>query len=267
MGNISNLANNGKKLRVAIHQPNFLPWVGYFDKVARVDTFVLFDDVQLPQGKSFCSRVKVKGRNGPQWLTVPIKKESGAGIHEIEIVRNGWHGKHVRTIEQLYGKTPYFEKFWPQIRGVFTEDWQFLADMNCALIETVSQLFGLHVKFVRSSKLKLQECSGEDRILKILGALKATTYVSGQGEGSRRYVNDGHFRDAGIDLLWQTFQHPIYPQMAEPFDSHMSIIDMLFMHGNSTSMFAVEDSAQSNLQASCRAGDTPVISNSSHRAA
>jgi hypothetical protein len=267
MGNVGTYTCESPASRVAIHQPNYLPWVGYFDKIARVDTFVLFDDVQLPQGKSFCSRVKIKGSRGPQWLTVPIKKKSGAGIHEIEIVKNGWTRKHVRTIEQVYSKAPYFEEFWPQIRGIFTEDWQLLADMNCALIETVSQLFGLRAKFVRSSEFKLRESPGEDRILEILGTLKATTYVSGQGEGSRRYVNDGHFRDAGIDLCWQTFQHPVYPQMTEPFDSHMSIIDMLLMHGNSTSMFAVEDDVQSDLQVSCRTGDTSVTSNSSHRAA
>lgn len=231
MGNVSEMANNVDELRVAIHQPNFLPWVGYFDKIARVDTFVLFDDVQLPQGKSFCSRVKIKGINGPQWLTVPVSKKSKTLINQVEIVQNGWARKHVRTIESLYGKAPYFEKFWPAIRATILEDWELLADMNCALIETITRLVGIETNLIRSSTLNSDVVSADERILSILKSTNATVYVSGEGAGSRRYVQCEGMAAEGVRLEWQDFQHPVYSQAAEPFDSHMSVLDMIFMVG------------------------------------
>lgn len=231
MGDVIEPASNATGLSVAIHQPNFLPWVGYFDKVARVDTFVLFDDVQLPQGKSFCSRVKIKGCNGPQWLTVPIKKASGALIRDVEVVQNGWPRKHVRTIEQVYGKAPHFEEFWPQIREAISEDWALLADMNCAIIETISRLGGIETTFVRSSSFGLGSVSADERILAILKWTNAAVYVSGEGAGSKRYVQSEEMESEGIRLVWQDFQHPVYLQLADPFDSHMSVLDALFMTG------------------------------------
>ena len=231
MGDVSEVPDNVAEVSVAIHQPNFLPWVGYFDKVARVDTFVLFDDVQLPQGKSFCSRVKIKGSNGPQWLTVPVSKKSKAQINQVAIVQNGWARKHVRTIEQVYGKAPYFEKFWPGIRATISEDWVLLADMNCALIETISRLGGIETNFVRSSSFDSAPVSADERILSILKSTNAAVYVSGEGAGSRRYVQSEEIAAEGVRLVWQEFQHPVYPQLAEPFDSHMSVLDMMFMTG------------------------------------
>ncbi|MGZ0172119.1 MAG: WbqC family protein [Planctomycetales bacterium] len=232
MGNVSEMAGNVAELSVAIHQPNFLPWVGYFDKIARVDTFVLFDDVQLPQGKSFCSRVKIKGSNGPQWLTVPVSKKSKALINQVEIVQNGWARKHTRTIESLYGKAPYFAKFWPAIRATISEDWVLLADMNCALIETISRLVGIETNFVRSSTFDSDPVSADERILSILKSTNAAVYVSGEGAGSRRYVQCEEMAAEGVRLAWQDFQHPVYSQLAEPFDSHMSVLDMMFMAGS-----------------------------------
>ena len=231
MGDVIEPASNATELSVAIHQPNFLPWVGYFDKVGRVDTFVLFDDVQLPQGKSYCSRVKIKGSNGPQWLTVPVKKSSGALILEVEVVNNGWARKHVRTIEQVYGKAPYFEKFWPQIRHVISQDWALLADLNCALIETISRLVGIETAFVRSSSFDHGAVSADERILEILKSTNASKYVSGEGAGSKRYVQGEEMEAAGVLLEWQEFRHPVYSQLADPFDSHMSVLDMMFMTG------------------------------------
>jgi hypothetical protein len=231
MGDVAMVENNKSERTVAIHQPNFLPWVGYFDKIARVDTFVLFDDVQLPQGKSFCSRVKIKGGNGPQWLTVPVSKKSKALINEVAIVQNGWSRKHARTIESLYGKAPYFDEFWPAIRNSLMEDWEFLADMNCSLIETISRLGGIEAKFIRSSSFDLGAVSADERILSILRETNADIYISGEGEGSKRYIQSQEMEAENIQLVWQDFQHPVYPQLSAPFDSHMSVLDMLFLTG------------------------------------
>jgi hypothetical protein len=232
MGNVDTFTRENPTARVAIHQPNYLPWVGYFDKVARVDTFVLFDDVQLPQGKSFCSRVKIKGANGPQWLTVPVAKKSKALINEVEIVQNGWARKHTRTIESLYGKAPYFEKFWPAIKTTISEDWRLLADLNCAVIETIARLGDIETSFVRSSSLDATSVSADERIMSILKTTNTATYVSGEGVGSKRYVQSKEMDANGIQLVWQDFQHPVYPQLTEPFDSHISVLDMMFMTGS-----------------------------------
>jgi hypothetical protein len=231
MGDVDVVETRHSNWAVAIHQPNFLPWVGYFDKISRVDTFVLFDDVQLPQGKSFCSRVKIKGANGPQWLTVPVAKKSKALINEVGIVQSGWSRKHIKTVESLYSKTRHFEEFWPTIRDTLAKDWEFLADMNCALIETIARIGGLSTNFVRSSSLDLGDVSADDRILAILKMTNAGIYVSGEGAGSKRYVQSKEMEAQGVELVWQDFEHPVYRQLAEPFDSHMSVLDMLFLTG------------------------------------
>ncbi|MCG8653862.1 MAG: WbqC family protein [Pirellulales bacterium] len=231
MGDVSSPLSRPETLRVAIHQPNYLPWIGYFDKIAQVDLFVLFDDVQMPQGKSFCSRVKIKGPQGGQWLTVPVQKRSGGLINEITFASANWAQKHVRTIELLYGKAPYFEQFWPPLREVLLEERTHLADLNCALIEKIASQLKLTTRFVRSSQLPLAPVDADQRILAILDHLGAAVYVSGEGSGSMRYVDQSVFEQRGITLRWQNFSHPEYPQLHGTFESHLSILDLLWMTG------------------------------------
>lgn len=214
--------------RVAIHQPNYLPWIGYFHKIALVDEFVFLDDIQLPLGKSFCSRVKVLGTNGPTWLTVPVEKGEDVLIKDARIVDGRWKQKHMRTIELSYKKSPNFARCWSALAPLIEEAGDSLADLNIALIERVSGLLGLSVKFMRSSSLHLDGIGGDEKILELLKILGAATYVTGEGAGSKRYVNRETFDKTGITLELQGFVHPVYDQRTGNFEPFLSIIDFLF---------------------------------------
>lgn len=217
--------------RVAIHQPNYLPWIGFFHKVARVDEFVFFDDVQLPQGKSFCSRVKIMGSNGSQWLTVPTAKGSDVLIKDARVVEDGWRRKHLKTLEVSYRKTPHFQSWWPVVSARIEQSGDSLADLNISLITALSEVIGLKTRFRRASELRLGPVSAEDHIYRILQAVEADVYVSGEGAGSRRYIDEAQIRGMGMQLEWQNFSHPVYPQGNRPFEDFMSVVDMLSFAG------------------------------------
>lgn len=215
---------------VAIHQPNYLPWIGYFHKMSLVDIFVLLDDVQFPQGSAncFCSRVKVKGTNGGQWLTVPVHHALGKKINEITIAGEQWAKKHVRTIEQLYGKAPYFDECWPCLRAILMSGESSLATLNFRLIKAVAGLLGITASLRLSSEFAVGELTGEKRLLAILRKLDASAYVTGKGKGAERYIADEDFAASGIALQVQGFEHPVYPQFYGEFEPKMSVVDMLF---------------------------------------
>ena len=223
------MSQSGK--RVAIHQPNYLPWIGYFHKIALVDEFIFFDDVQLPQGKSFCSRVKILGTNGSQWLTVPVSKGADVMIKDARIVDDGWRRKHLKTLEISYRKSPHFDLWWPEVSRILGGADDRLVELNIALIEAISRLAGLKTQFRRASELDIGEGDASDHIDRILHAVGCGTYVSGQGAGSRRYIDDDKIRSMGMRLEWQEFSHPVYQQGQHAFEENMSVVDLLSFDG------------------------------------
>ena len=137
---------------VSIHQPNYMPWLGYFEKLARSDVFVFLDDVQMPGGKSFVYRTRLVGKGGPMWLSVPTRRSLGQPIKDVEIDGQKWARKHIRTLELTYGKTPGFDRFGGII-DLLGGEFRFLADLNIAIIERIASDLGLPTTFRRSSSL------------------------------------------------------------------------------------------------------------------
>jgi hypothetical protein len=218
---------------VAIHQPNYLPWIGYFHKMSLVDVFVFLDDVQFPQGSAncFCARVKIKGNQGGQWLTVPVHNTLGKRINEVAVAGTKWATKHIRTIEQLYGRAKHFDAYWPMLRGVLQQEHTSLCEFNIRLIASIAGMLELSVTFRRSSEFRCERLAGEERVLAILREMNADTYVTGQGKGAERYINDASFSASGMSLKLQEFEHPVYEQFYGDFEPYMSIIDLLFHDG------------------------------------
>jgi len=218
---------------VAIHQPNFLPWLGYFDKLLRSDVFVLFDDVQFPRARSFANRASIKTPNGEARVTVPVKsKGTIRNIGEVEIADPNWQKKPLRTLEHAYSRAPYFEPYFGPLRELLFAEKHDLCRLNCSLIRFVSDALGGTPRFVFSSELCLgTTLSGQEKILHILRTLDADTYISGTGAGSQRYITEDAFRDAGIKLEWQHFRHPVYPQLHGQFVPGLSAVDFLFNCG------------------------------------
>lgn len=214
------------------HQPNYLPWIGYFEKLARVDCFVLADDVQFTS-QSYINRAHIKTPQGKQLLTIPVLT-SGRGpqaIKEIEVDRNRhWRQKHWKSLRMNYANTAYFEQFTDWFDGFYRKDWRFLVDINIALITFLCQQFAIDTPVYRSSELDLHLTTSTGRIINMVKRLDCNQYISGRG-ASLQYLEAQQFDAAGIGLLFNDFDHPRYPQRFGPFVSHLSAIDLLFNCG------------------------------------
>jgi hypothetical protein len=217
-------------MTIAIHQPNFLPWIGYFHKITMVDKFVFLDDVQFPRGQSYGNRVLIKTKNGTHWLTIPVLRKSDLlNFNEMKIDYSGRQvEKLLKTIKINYSKSPFFEEILNLLENHFLISPAKLYELNIKLIKSISEYLGISTKFILSSKIpQPTDLSGGEKILEILKSLDATEYVSGRGSGSSKYINKNDFRQAGIKLTFQNFTHPQYKQLYRNFKPHLSIVDLL----------------------------------------
>lgn len=213
------------------HQPQYLPWLGYFEKIDRADQFVLLDDVQYKKNE-WQNRNRVKTAKGGEWLTVPVKVHLGQKINEVLIDSSKpWLKDHLKTLETNYHRAPFFNDVFSKLEAVYLQkDWENIGEINIALIECLLDLLGISKKkLVRSSSLGLTEKSTE-RLIALGKALKSDEYLSGQD--GKNYMDMTLFEEAQIEVCFQQYQHPEYDQLFPPFQSHLSIIDLLFNKGD-----------------------------------
>lgn len=219
---------------VTIHQPSFLPWIGFFDKMARADTLVILDDAQMPKkGGTWTNRVQFLKNGKPGWLTVPIDRSyhDTRLINEIEI-RHAvpWAGKMIDTIRQNYSHAPFFADVYPALETLLADPPPSLLAFNLRIL---NGLFGMmnfdSSRLVLSSSLGISE-TATDRLIQLTQAVAGTAYLSGDGAGG--YLEPEKFAAAGIELLYQNFEHPAYPQInRETFVAGLSIVDVLMNCG------------------------------------
>jgi hypothetical protein len=217
-------------MMVAIHQPNFLPWLGFFYKMARADKFVYLDSVPLAD-RSYTSRVKIKTRGGPEWLTVPVTKESRQLPIVTALCADGadWRQKVLAKIEANYRSCPHYEWCSVELEEILVASGNNLAETNIRLIEAIARRLGIHTPTVRSSTLANPGNLGDDVNIALCKTLGADTYFSGRG--AVVYQNEAGFVAAGVRLAYTDFQHPTYPQLFGPFEAGLSAIDLLFNVG------------------------------------
>ena len=210
---------------IAIHQPNYLPWAGYFHKMSLSDRFVLLDNVPFSKN-SYQNRCKLKTRAGEAWLTVPVRTAEcfAQSTNSVELDGFEWTRKHWATIEQHYKRAAYFGFVESALRCVFEREWELLADMCIDLIERVRAALQIAVPLVRSSSLAVEGHRSE-LLAAICKELQATEYLS--GPSGRNYLDLDVFRRAGIKVSFHSFQPPLYPQMHGDFIPGMSILDLL----------------------------------------
>lgn len=219
---------------VAIHQPNFLPWLGYFDKLARADLFVVLDNVAAQQtGGAYTNRVEVLVGGKRSWLTVPIARgtEARRRIADLRVVdSNPWRRKLRATIEQSYARAPFFAAVMPMVHALLERPGDRLADFNLAALTTIADLLWLEPRrIIRASALDVSG-AGTDLLIAIVRAVGGTTYLCGGGAGS--YQDDAKFSAAGLALQYQDFRHPVYPQVnASAFVAGLSVVDALMNCG------------------------------------
>jgi len=218
---------------VAAHQPCFVPWLGYFHKIAGCDRFVVLDNVQYEK-QNYQNRNRFKLVNGIRWLTVPVghqSSEEAIADKRISYEIDDWRRRLWLTIEQAYGKSPHFRRYAPALRGVCERRWERLVELDLHLLDLCLEWLDIHTPRVLGSSLQLTQKKSA-LIVELCQKTGATTYLAGAG-GSRSYLDVGLLASHGIDVSWQDFTHPQYPQLhpALGFQSHLSVLDLLFNCG------------------------------------
>ncbi len=211
---------------VAVHQPQYLPWAGYLDKIDQADVFVLLDTVQFKKGE-WQNRNRIKTAAGWQWLTVPVRHDHGQTIAEVRIdpERPNWSRKHREALKTNYGATPWYERVRERLEPVWEQEWTALASLNRATIEVLVDLMGITTPLHWASELGPASEQPDERLIHICDILGADTYLA--GAGGPDYMELSRWEQAGVQVVVQAFVHPEYDQPFGGFLPAMSAVDLL----------------------------------------
>jgi hypothetical protein len=239
---------------VAIHQPNYLPYIGYFLKMARCDRFIVLDDVQYVR-RGYVNRNRIKTPQGVQWLSVPVqvKGNYAARINEmIPCWESSWVHRHERTLEVNYRRAPYFDEVMDTVIRPPLEESEdrgaSLADLNTSLIRSICRYLGIETPITLASQYGVESESLE-RLITLTTAAGGTKYLSGRG--ADKYQDPRRFADAGIELRYNDFVHPHYPQLWGRFEMGMSVVDFLFCAGRDAAEFFQNRAASGRAVCAC----------------
>ena len=214
---------------ISIHQPVYLPWLGFFEKIISSEKFVFLDDVQYEKN-GFQNRNKIRTNEGDIWLTVPVKTKSKTLLKNVKIDdSSNWMKKHSKSILLNYSQSKFFDNYWPELKKIYEKKYECLVEINMEIIKFLLKKFEIKTEIVFSSELKIVE-KGSDRIIKICKVLDADTYIS--GIGGKQYLSKEDFIKNKIHIKFQNFKHPTYQQVFDPFYSNMAAIDLLFNEGS-----------------------------------
>jgi hypothetical protein len=221
---------------VAAHQPHYMPWLGYLDKMAKADLFVVMDDLQY-EAQNFQNRQRIKLHSGAQWLTVPLERGTQADrICDKRIDNSGsrrqhWQRRTWMTLEINYRRAPYWQKYADELRAVYAQTWVSLLELDMKMLDLARSWLHIKTPIIRASSLGLQGQKTE-RILDMCKKVGARCYLSGGG-GSTGYLDVEQIGRAGVGLIWQHFEHPRYTQRYPEagFLSHLGFIDLVLNHG------------------------------------
>lgn len=215
-------------MKIAIHQPEHLPYYGFFNKMSKADTFIILDDVQFLKN-TFQNRNRIKNAKGEQWLTVPIKLEHHSQkINEIKIDNSkDWQKKNLLSIKYNYQKTPYFKQYYPEFEKIYSKKENLLVDFNLNLIKFFIDAFEIKTNIILCSTLNINTQKTQ-RLIDICQKTNAVTYLSGNGAD---YLDEASFPKNNLKLEINHFTHPIYPQPYGEFLPYMCSLDLLFNCG------------------------------------
>lgn len=215
-------------LVLTAHQPAYLPWLGLLSKIASADLFCIFDVCPM-EDSGFENRQKIKTQSGPLWLTVPVRRSRGVPLKDVEIANDQpWQRKHWRSIEMAYQRAPYFETYAPSLKNLLCQRWHRLAWLNRTLLLYFMARFGIKTPVVQASDYDFQGTKS-DLVLDMCLKLGATKYIF--GAMGRDYADVAAFERAGIEVEFQDFAHPTYPQLHGAFVPNMGCLDLLFNVG------------------------------------
>ena len=217
---------------VSINQPAYLPWLGYFNRVANSDLHIVLDHVQYEKN-SFTNRNKIRTAQGFSWLTLPLKTKGRFGklaINTVEIADiPSWNRKHWDSLRFAYAKAPYFKDYMNWLETAYAKQWLLMGDVLNECNDWLYKCLGIDTPIVYSSDLGIS--TTKDRlIIDLCLKVEATTYLS--GPLGRNYLKPKEFEAAGIELTYHDYQHPVYQQFqGGVFLPYMSTVDLLFNEG------------------------------------
>lgn len=218
---------------VGVHQPNYLPYLGFFDKMKQSDVFIIYDDAQFSKG-DFQHRNRIRIYHGWMYLTVPVEKKT-MPINEIkirnEISKKGmkWSDVHLKNIRDNYNDSPYYMLYESELEAIYADNYDKLIDLNMEIISFLMDAFNIRTKFMLSSELGLSSKSTE-RLVEMIEIIGGDVYLS--GPGGRNYLDISLFEDRDIKLEFQDFKHPVYKQCYKSFIPNMCALDALFNTSN-----------------------------------
>ncbi|MBC7946504.1 MAG: WbqC family protein [Chitinophagaceae bacterium] len=216
---------------VVIHQPDFLPYLGFFHRFLHADEWIVLDHVQFLSGsKSWHNRDRIKTENGPVWLTVAVKKcPRATPIKEVELSDQvDWRRGNLNLIRHNYRLAPFFGEIFPIMEELYQSNALLLSEFNLAGINLLAKLFDVEIPQVFSSAMNPQGAS-TSLLMSLVKNSDASIYLS--GVGAKNYFDESVFCEAGIEVKWQNFVHPVYPQLYGDFVPYLSCIDLLFNCG------------------------------------
>ena len=218
---------------ISIHQPNFLPWLGYFHKIMKSDVFVFLDDVEYTKN-SFINRNKIKTPQGEQWITLPVNYSGNSRqkINEVELFSPMKSKKKIlASLELNYKKAEFFNTYFGELSEIIITSDSKLASLNIALINWIYNKLEIDSQIFISSELNITEEDPNDRLISICKKFDGRHYIS--GFGGDNYLDHQKFEDAGIKLVRSQFKQSAYPQKWGEFIPNMSVIDGFLNLGTS----------------------------------
>ena len=210
-------------MMAAIHQPQFMPWLGYFDKMDRADCFVLLDRVQFKKNE-WQNRNRIKTVQGWQWLTVPVSYRFPQKINEVQ-VRNteNWRHKHWQALRTNYARASSWDEYSASLEAFYARDWEAIAAVNRASIEWLRQVLAIRTPLALASDMQVSEDPSQ-RLVDICRTVGADVYLA--GADGRNYMDLEPFAEAGIEVVFQSYEHPTYPQLFGNFEPRLSALDL-----------------------------------------
>jgi WbqC-like protein family len=216
---------------VGIHQPNFFPWLGFFDKMCKCDLFILLDTVQFIK-RGYQNRVQLKYPNGAQWFTLPVitKGRWKQATRDVEIDPSPrWRRIHIQTFDALYRKTPHYPALIDELSTLYENPTSRLAEFNILGVKWVKKTVGIETHLALASELGKYSSSGSALLLHLVKAVGGTVYLS--GPTGRNYLDEALFSKAGIKVDYHSFTPFNYPQRFGEFIPGLSVLDYLFNVG------------------------------------
>ena len=214
---------------VAVHQPQYLPWLGYFDKINRADIFVLLDNVQFKKNE-WQNRNRIKTANGRQWLTVPVMYKYPQLINEVEINnKDKWRHRQRQAIISNYKKAPCWSLLEEFFEEIFSSKWQYISQLNIHVVKRLAGLLGITTPIHVASELGEFPEDPDERLIALTRHFNADTYLA--GGGGKDYMDMEKYSQNGIKVIFQEYEHPVYDQLFGAFEPFMSVVDLIYNHG------------------------------------